>query len=146
MLLSNPRIQNLTVRVGEAGGARTFAAYNPRTHVIEIRPFMLSERPEAIATSLAHELWHAISPTPWPRDFSACVADEVWAFIMQSAVWAEIRPDYPWTNIERQFQTTAEVWGRDISGVHDFDADNTDFLNMWAHVLYDFHYLETCAD
>jgi hypothetical protein len=51
---------------------------------------LLNERPQVIATVIAHELTHALQFTQRAPDRLNCIAAEVEAFANEAVVWAEL--------------------------------------------------------
>ena len=73
------------------------SAYNRSTHTITISETLRNERLPALVTLLVHEVFHAVSFIPYPRDRQACVDDEVWAFALSMVAWLNIGPATPIT-------------------------------------------------
>ncbi len=138
----------LTVVLDWSLPADTNANYSPSAHTIYINGALRYERTEALAALLAHEVWHSVSPIPHPRDFEACVADEVWAFIIEAVVWFELGGfDRPASTrleggLNRLIQVLVE---EDPWGAIDYDTDVSDWPRMRDHVLFDRGYVQSCA-
>ena len=124
-----------------ADGRYTFAYYNRATHTITMNDEFRGERPESLAAALAHELWHAVSYIPYPRDYSACVVDEVLAFVLQGHTWLsfQLRPA---TKLERDHFAVME---RVLADRGDFDNDVSDWPTLTTYVLDDLNYHHTCT-
>lgn len=144
LLLQQPRAQTLTVRYQPLPTGSN-ARYYSTDNIILVADAIRHERLAAQAAILIHEVWHAVSPIPYPRDFTACVADEVWAFGAQSALWLELAPGSPVTRLEQGIVYTMQLWGRDRGARNDFDTDVSDFRHLLPHVLYERDYVTRCA-
>ncbi|MDE2902572.1 MAG: hypothetical protein OXP73_06040 [Chloroflexota bacterium] len=123
------------------------AAYHPRSHTILVNPARRHANPGVLAVTIAHELWHAVSPFGWPRNFDACVVDEVWAFITQGLAWHGIfghtgppADDFAWSTWRAY-----DVLVSHPRGAADFDSDVSDWPDMLSYVLFTRDYVERCA-
>ena len=139
-------VESVRVRWGTVparhDGRYTFGVCHRSTHTITKNEAFRGERPEALAAALAHELWHAASYISYPRDFSACVSDEVLAFVLQGLAWLSFDL-WPTTDLEHDhFQVLLRV-SDDFGG--DFDDDVSDWPTLRAYVLNDLNYRQTCA-
>lgn len=95
--------------------SHALAGWAPNTGAIGISPSLRSESTIALATLIAHEFWHAVSPIPDDSGFNNCIAEEVRAFITQSAVWMDLRPAIPraGTALEQAHERAMEIWLND---------------------------------
>ena len=123
------------------------AAYHPRSHTILVNPARRHARPGVLAVTIAHELWHAVSPFAWPRDFDACVVDEVWAFILQGLAWHDIYGSGGPTDTDFEWSTwrAYDMLASYPQGVADFDGDVSDWPDMLSYVLFTRGYAERCV-
>ena len=130
---------SVTVEVGHRSNPLVGAWYSRSRHIIVVnQSLLLSERRSVVASILAHELWHAVSPIPFPRGYTACIADEVWAKIVASLVWQALEGVWPPTSTAAEASLTGEMNLRYEDGrrgaVLDFDTDVYDWTGMWLHV------------
>lgn len=130
---------SVTVEVGHRPNPLVGAWYSRSLHLIVVnQSLLLGERRSVVASVLAHELWHAVSPIPFPRDYTACIADEVWAKIVASLVWQELEGVWPPSSTHYEASLTGEADLRYEDGrrgaVLDFDTDVYDWTGMWVHV------------
>ena len=142
-----PEYATVRVRFDVSTSSHTsYGYYSARTHTIGVHPDLWYERADVVAVTLAHELWHAVSPIPRPRDFSGCVADEVWAFIMQTLVFGELLGPWfePWTDFEWDMWSAYDTVLTRPHGRIDFDTDVSDWPRVLNHVLYDRGYITSC--
>ena len=132
-----------TVKVRVAPRADPGVAwYRPGTHTISVSRARLAERRSVVASTLGHELWHAVSPLPHDRDYQTCIAEEVWAKLIGSLIWREL--EGPWlgglpssTDAEANLTHVARIASKDIEdgATVDFDADVFDWLRVTPHVM-----------
>ena len=147
LLIRRLGTQPLSVKLDSRVPDHAFAGYYSEISTIGVGRRVLSERTAVIAVMLSHELWHAVSPIPRPRDFDGCVADEVWAFVTQGIVWQELLGDsaFPVTDFELAMWSAYDVLRNSEWGALDFDRDVQDWQDMLYHVLFDRNYVELCV-
>ena len=129
------RADSVRVRLSWSLSASTVAQYNARTHVIEYNGNLLGERLSAVAGSLAHEFWHAVSTLPWRSSYAGCIAEEVWGHVVEATVWIELAgPNLPSTTVVEQSLTNSVTLARAQIGALDFDGDVADWLYLTSYV------------
>jgi len=145
LLMRGPNAQDVEVVWAYELPSHATAGWAPNTRTIGISPRLAGERPEALAAVIAHELWHAISPIPRPRTFNQCVADEVRAFIVQAAVWLDLWPGPPISDLEDSLERMLDIWLADPGPSGTVMEDVSGFPGLRGLALYGYNYATTCA-
>ena len=124
------------------------AGWAPNTRTIGINPRYRYEQPEALAPVIAHELWHVVNTTP-STSFDQCVAEEVRAFIVQAAVWMDLRPAVAraGTVLEQAHEHMLTVWLNDPGDPPGpvVLTDVSGYPGLRNLALYSYDYATICA-
>ena len=141
-LLMKPSVtQTLQVRWGTKVSR---AGYEHPAHIIWLNPVLQSERVQFLATVLAHELWHAGSPTPRPYTYEVCLEEETLAYVAGALAWEEL---YPGSEVTSREIARTEDWQflqLDLQLNRTSGSTSWRFPNLYHSVLYDYSYVTYC--
>ncbi|MCY3747761.1 MAG: hypothetical protein OXG64_00565 [Chloroflexi bacterium] len=147
-LLGLPAASTVTVELGSIRpGAH--AQYDGLAHVVTVSHTLRYERPAALAALLAHELWHAVSPYPYPRNAATCLFDELLAAFAAVGVWDTLRDGFTHSSLEQELEALRAAVAHDMAttGARFDEAYLT--IDYWPQThdrLFFLHgYLEVCA-
>ena len=88
---------------------QAFAQYQTLPHRIVIADRFRGERPEALATLLAHEFVHAATPHSGTHSAEDCYGEERFAFQIAAWVWWALGPLLEQSELEQGFFTRDDV-------------------------------------
>ena len=141
LLMAAPATQTVKIRWD---ANQLVAGYAQSIHTIRINPIFQSERVEAIATTLAHELWHVGSLIRPPMSYDDCLEQETMAVAASAMAWNELRPGRPVSPIEWSSEFSWEALVQD----HQLGLTDDDPLVRWPslawRVLYELDYVTDC--
>ncbi len=86
-MTESERGSTVKVRVGQDPDPLVSGRYIVDEHTIMIVEWMLAERTSAIASTMTHELSHAMSTLDWSASYENCLEEEVWAEIRAAGTW-----------------------------------------------------------
>ncbi|MBM4438133.1 MAG: hypothetical protein FJ029_13085 [Actinobacteria bacterium] len=93
--------------------ANVHGRFRPYHNEITLSAGIRSERSEALATVLGHELWHANFTATYAPTSEGCVQNEVDAFAAQATVWSQLGRPAVQTVVEAQIDRMYELWRAD---------------------------------
>ena len=129
MDLNPASLNNLRIIVRSDLPAQTAAVHRDSTNTITVNAALLNERPEVAVASIAHELWHVVSNLPNRQSYDACIAEEVWGFILQGYMWYVLvgLDDPPYQTRWEVHHTNMMDRVVDDNGLLDYDLDVSDW-------------------
>ena len=110
----------LRVVFGDPGNPDWFGSYRLSTNTVTINTNLRTERPEALAAIVIHELIHAINNDP-SRTEVECIETEASALIFQGLAWFSLTSDLetgilsasPQSRLEKVNHNLAVIWYAD---------------------------------
>ncbi|MDE2896695.1 MAG: hypothetical protein OXO54_00060 [Chloroflexota bacterium] len=147
-LLDHADASTVRVRVGKRDDLYGKAWYDSSDATIYVHESRLgNERRSIIASSLAHELWHAVSWIDRQQSYDACITEEFWAVFSGGMVWADLEGSDPWqmpADTDAEASRTLDWLYMTLDlGVPDYDGDISDWPHLTASVIDLYH--QDCA-
>ena len=109
LIRDEPNTSAVRIQWQDINDPNVFSVYTPSTNTISVKRSLRTESAAALAAVLAHDIWHAASPFPYPRDAQTCIQDEVLAYRTQARVWFELDSPTLSTALYRSHSRTAKA-------------------------------------